>query len=160
MKQVLEWDTATEATNSSKQVMPTGMLKVQVAGKMYTTAAGALATWAAANRPCLDGSAYMGIQFNVTGNVTALRFQVETPATLPIAEGGVCNSATACEYANYQKDITADQKGALVKVAFMDLKAAFGTPAAFDAHNLVSIVFVTTDTNVAHSFTVDNISFY
>jgi hypothetical protein len=160
MKQTLDWQTATEAPNSSKTIMPTGMLKVQVAGKMYTDAAGSLAPWAAINRACMDASKYAGIQFNVTGNVTNLFFRIGTPATYPVSEGGTCTDTISC-YAHWQKDVTAGLKGGVTKVAFMgDLVAPFGKPAPFMKDSLVSIIFLTTDANTAHSFTVDNISFY
>jgi hypothetical protein len=158
--QILEWLLADAATPAGKPTKPTGSLKVPVTGA-DTLAVGALASWAAMNRPCMDGSTYQGIQFTVTGDVTKLLFQVSTPATLPIADGGICASDTLCSYAHYQLDITTSlAKGGTVKVAFSDLKAAFGTPAAFDKSALVALVFHTTDLVKTHSFTIDNISFY
>jgi hypothetical protein len=109
----------------------------------------------------VDGSTYTGIQFNVTGNVASLFFRIVTPGTLPLSEGGICTSATACEYAHYQKNITSSlAAGGMVKVAWKDLVASYGAPAPFDSSALVSIIFRAVDTNTAHTFTIDNISFY
>jgi hypothetical protein len=160
MKQTVEWRLSDATQMHDKVVMPNGSLNVVVTGT-DTLAVGALAFWAAMNRSCMDGSSYMGIQFTVKGNVTTLLLQVATPATYPLADGGTCNSATLCAYAHYQKDITASlPTGGTVKVAFADLKAAFGTPAAFDKSALVALVFLTHDATATHSFNIDNISFY
>ena len=140
--------------------MPTGSLKVMVTGP-DTAALGALASWAMANRPCMDASAYSGIQFTLSGTVTNLRLQLGTPATLPAEDGGICTNIPACSYAHYQKDPTPNlAAGGTVKVDFKTLVPAFGTPAPFDKSALVSVVFITSDAVTTHSFTVDNISFY
>jgi hypothetical protein len=161
MKLVVEWDEADDINTNGTKINPTGTLKVTANGK-NNYAVGALASWAAVNRPCMDGSMYNGIQFNVTGNVTGLFFRITTPATLPAGkDGGICTSDTLCNYAHYQKDIsTSLPAGGLVKVPFMDLKPSFGTPAPFEKSSLVGIIFRTTDTNTAHTFTIDNVSFY
>src|SRR5205085_4159304 len=115
MTKVLEWDQADDMNTMGTKIMPTGSLKITSNGK-NNYALGALASWAAMNRPCMDASTYMGIQFNVTGNVTSLFFRVVTPGTLPLSEGGICTSATACEYAHFQKNIsTSLPAGGLVK---------------------------------------------
>jgi hypothetical protein len=158
-KQVLEWLQADAMHTAGMKITPMGSMKVTVTGN-ETLAAGALATWAMANRPCMDGSMYTGIQFNASGTVTNLLFRIGTPATYPVAEGGTCTSPTACEYAHYQKNVTAMLGTAVIKVPFAELTAPFGTPAPFDKSALISLVFLTTDTNTAHSFTIDNISFY
>jgi hypothetical protein len=161
MSQVLEWLQADDMNTAGTKLMPMGgMLKLTANGK-NNYALGALAPWAASSRPCKDGSSYMGIQFNVTGNVTSLIFRVVTPGTLPLSEGGICTSATLCEYAHYQKDVsTSLPAGGLVKVPWGDLKPAFGAPAPFDKTSLVSIVFWTKDTMTTHSFTIDNVAYY
>jgi hypothetical protein len=159
MKQVLAWEQAF-MNSKSMTIMPTGSLKVTVLGP-ETYAAGLLAPWAAMNRACMDASAYQGIQFTASGNVTSLYFRIGTAATYPVEEGGVCASATTCAYAHYQKILTTPLSGAApIKVAFSELLAPFGTPPPFDKSSLISIVFLTLDTNATHTFTIDNISFY
>jgi hypothetical protein len=160
MKVTLEWRTADAANPAGAVVTPMGNLKVMVTGA-DTLAVGALAMWAAMNRPCMDGSQYTGIQFDVTGTVSNLLFRVGTPATLPTADGGTCTDAAACGYAHYQKDVTSSlAAGGQVKVAFADLRPPWGSPAAFDKSALISVVFLTTDKDTTKSFTIDNISFY
>jgi hypothetical protein len=157
-KQVAEWLQADAMHTAGMKIMPTGQMKITVTG-METLAAGSLASWAASNRPCLDASAYTGIQFNASGDVNTLLFRLGTPATYPVSEGGTCTDVGSC-YAHWQKNVTANLGTALIKVPFAELTAPFGTPAAFDKSALVSIIFLTLDTNTAHSFTIDNISFY
>jgi len=158
-KQVVEWLQADIVNKAGTKITPTGSMKITVT-KMETQAVGALATWAMANRPCVDGSMYTGIQFNASGNVTDLLFRIGTPATYPVGEGGTCTSATLCEWAHYQKNITAMLGTAVIKVPFSELTPAWGAPAPFDKSALISLVFLTTDINTMHSFTIDNISFY
>ena len=139
--------------------MPVGALKLN-ANTKNVYALGALAPWAAMNRPCIDASMYTGIQFKATGDVTALFFRVVTPATLPPAEGGICVDVGNC-YAHRQLNITAGLTGgAVIKVPFADLVAPYGTPPPVDKSAIVSIIFRTTDLNPAHSFTIDDIAYY
>jgi hypothetical protein len=120
-----------------------------------------LASWAASNRPCMDGSAYTGIKFKVTGDVSLLLFRIATPATYPLAEGGTC-AMPACGYAHYEKDVTsALTSGGMVMVPFADMKVpSWGMADPFVKSNLIGLVFLTTAVNTAHSFTIDDISFY
>jgi hypothetical protein len=160
MTQVLEWLLADRMNTAGTRVMPTGSLTVPVTGP-DTLAVGALASYAAMNRPCMDGSAFTGIQFSVTGTVTSLHLRIGTPATYPLTDGGNCESATLCAYAHYDKDVSASlPAGGVVRVNFADLRAPFGMPAAFDKSALISLVFLTLDPTTTHSFTVDNISFF
>jgi hypothetical protein len=159
MKLVTAWGQAYKA-HAEMPIMPMGSLKVTVLGE-ETYAAGLLASYSAMNRPCMDASAYTGIQFTATGNVTSLNFRVGTPATYPIAEGGVCNSPTLCAYAHHQMVVTSGlNKATPIKVPFASLTAPYGMPPAFDKSSLLMIMFLTLDPNTAHSFTIDNISFY
>jgi len=158
--QVIEWLQADDMNVAGTKLMATnGALKVTANGK-NNYALGALAPWAAMNRPCIDASMYTGIQFKATGDVTALIFRVVTPATLPPADGGICVDVASC-YGHRQLNVTAGLTGgAVIKVPFADLVAPFGTPPPVDKSALVSIIFKTTDANVAHSFTIDDISYY
>jgi hypothetical protein len=159
-KQALQWLVADMMNTKGTEVMPTGKLTVPVTGP-ETLALGALAMWAAADRPCMDGSQYTGIQFTVSGNVNKLLFRIGTPATYPTEDGGTCTSATMCGYAHYQKDVTASvASGGTVKVAFADMAAPWGSPAKFEASNLISVIFLTLDTDTTHSFTIDDVAFY
>jgi hypothetical protein len=159
MKQVQAWEQA-YAGHPSMVLMPTGALKVTVLGT-ETYADGLLAPWASTNRACMDASKYTGIQFTATGNVTSLFFRIGTAGTYPVSEGGTCANLTTCGYAHYQKNVTTGLTGgAPTKVAFADLVPPFGTPPPFDKSSLITIIFLTQDTNTAHSFTIDNILFY
>jgi hypothetical protein len=161
MTQVLEWLVAFKGDVKGKAAVPAnGSLTVQVLGP-ETLALGALASWAAKDRPCMDGSTYTGIQFKLSGNVTDLHFRLGTPATYPLDDGGVCTSATLCAYAHYEK-ITAVPSATPteVKVAFSDLKPPYGAPDPFDKSALISLIFLTLDTDTTHTFTIDDISFY
>jgi hypothetical protein len=159
MTQVLEWAVAWKNDTAGVKVMPKGSLKVQVKGA-ETLALGSLASWAAANRPCLDASAYKGVQFKVSGTVASLHVRIPTPATYPLADGGTC-AKPDCGYAHYDKDVSPSlAAGGMVQVAFADLKAPFGTPAPFDPGALTGIVFLSLDTDTTKSFTIDDISFY
>jgi hypothetical protein len=158
--QVLEWLLADRTNLQGTPVAPMGKLTVPVTGA-ETLALGALASWAAMNRPCMDGSTYTGIQFSVSGNTSNLLFRIGSPVTYPLTDGGTCNSATLCAYAHYQKDVTSSlAAGGLVKVAFADLTAPFGMPAPFDKSALIALIFLTLDTDTTHSFTIDDVSFY
>jgi hypothetical protein len=108
----------------------------------------------------MDASMYTGIQFNASGTVTSLLFRIGTPATYPVSEGGTCTNPTACNYAHWQKIVTGSLGTAPIKVPFSELTAPFGTPAPFDKSALISLIFLTLDTNTTHTFTIDNISFY
>jgi hypothetical protein len=158
-KQILEWRRADKMNTAGTVIMPTGSMKIMVTG-METLAAGALAPWAAKDRPCLDASAYTGIQFNATGDVGTLMVRFATPGTIPVADGGVCTNDLLCAYAHWQKVLMTPLSATLVKVPFSELIAPFGMPPAFDKSALVTLVFLTLDTNTAHSFTIDNIAFY
>ena len=126
-----------------------------------THAVAALAMWAAFNRPCMDGSAYQGIQFKVSGNVTDLLVRIGTPATYPVTDGRHLHRRRQVQLAHYQKNVTASlTAGAVVKVAFSELTPPWGSPAAFDKSALVSLVFLTTDKDMTHKFTIDDIAFY
>jgi len=159
MSQVLEWRTADATNLAGTVVMPMGSLNVPVTGK-ETLALGALASWAALSRPCMDASAYTGIQFTAMGNVTNLLFRIATPGTYPTSEGGICTTPD-CAYAHWQKDVTAGLAGgATIQVSFAELTAPFGKPLPFDKSALNALVFLTTDEDATHSFTIDNVSFY
>ncbi len=162
MTQVLEWDLANMTTPAGAKIMPTGMLTVMASnnGANGTYAAGLIAKWAAANRPCVDASTYSGIQFTVTGNTTDLLFRIATPATTPTADGGIC-ADTMCAYAHFQATLTASlAAGGTVQVPFTMMTQPWANSSTFDKSALTEIVFLTTDTTAGHSFTVDNISFY
>jgi hypothetical protein len=160
MKQIVEWRRADKANPDGTAIMPMGSMKIMVTGP-DTLAVGALASWAAKDRPCLNGSMYSGIQFNATGDVTSLMVRIGTPATYPVSDGGICTSAALCGYAHWQKIVTPSLNSTMpIKVAFSELTAPFGMPAAFDKSALIALVFLTLDPNTAHSFTIDNISFY
>jgi hypothetical protein len=163
MSQVLEWDQSDGTKDAAKipatVLRPMGSLTITPTGP-NTYAAGLVAMWAMTDRPCMDASAYQGIQFSVTGTVTSLRFRVETPATVPVTEGGICTSDT-CAYAHWEKDVSANvATGGMVQAPFAALTAPFGMPAAFDKSSIIVLVFLTLDADVTHSFTIDNISFY
>jgi hypothetical protein len=159
MSQILEWLLADASKPAGTAVSPKGQLMVPVTGK-ETLALGALAMWAAKDRPCMDASAFKGVQFKVSGTVSSLQLRFGTPATLPLDEGGTCASP-ACGYAHYSKDISPSvAAGGMVQVAFADLKVAFGAADPFDPSTLVSIVFLTLDEDKTHSFTIDDIAFY
>jgi hypothetical protein len=162
MTQVLEWDLANMTTPAGAKIMPTGMLSVMASnnGTNGTYAAGLLAKWAAASRPCMDGSTYTGIQFTVTGNTTDLLFRVATPGTTPAADGGIC-ADTLCAYAHFQANVTASlAAGGTAQVPFSSLTQPWANGSVFDKSALTEIVFLTTDTTSGHSFTIDNIAFY
>jgi hypothetical protein len=107
----------------------------------------------------MDSGAYTGIKFSVTGNTTDLLFRVATPATYPTAEGGSC-AGTECAYAHYQKDVTASLAGGSAMVAFSELMKPWDNMTTFFKTDLVGLVFLTTDVDPTHSFTIDNIEFY
>jgi len=164
MTQVLEWDLANMTTPAGGKITPppTGMLTVMASnnGTNGTYAAGLIAHWAAANRPCMDASTYMGIKFSVTGNTTDLLFRVATPGTTPATDGGIC-ADTLCAYAHFQANLTASlAAGGTVQVPFTMLMQPWANSSVFDKSALTEIVFLTTDTTAGHSFTIDNISFY
>jgi hypothetical protein len=161
MKQVLEWRVANDGNNAGTVVMPTGSLEVTVAGP-NTLALGALASWAAFNRPCMDASNYQGIQFKVSGTVTNLELRVPTPATYPLADGGVCTDATKCSYAHYRKIVpqATVTAGGMVQVPFSELMPPWGAPPPFDKSAVIAVVFLTTDADMTHKFTIDDIAFY
>jgi hypothetical protein len=162
MTQVLEWDLANMTTPAGAKIMPTGMLSVMASnnGTNGTYAAGLLAKWAAAGRPCMDGSTYTGIQFSVTGNTTDLLFRVATPGTTPATDGGIC-ADMLCAYAHFQANVTTSlAAGGTVQVPFSTLMQPWANSSVFDKSALTEIVFLTTDTTAGHSFTVDNIAFY
>jgi hypothetical protein len=130
---------------------------------MDTLALGALAPWAASSRPCMDASSYQGIQFKVgASTVTNLELRVPTPATLPLIDGGVCTDDTKCSYAHYRKIVpqATVTAGGMVQVPFSELMPPWGAPAPFDKSAVLSVVFLTTDANAGHKFTIDDISFY
>lgn len=160
MTQVLEWRTADMTNYVGVVKTPMGQLTVPVTGP-ETHALGALATWAAADRPCLDASAFSGIQFKVSGTVKDLTFRVTSPATIPTMEGGAC-AVKECAYAHYQKDLSANvAAGGVVKVAFSEMTPPmWGMPAPFDKASIIAIVFLTLDTDTTKSFTIDDIAFY
>jgi hypothetical protein len=163
MSQVLEWDLSDGTKDANHvpatAVKPMGSLMVTPTGP-GTYAAALLATWAAMDRPCMDGSGYQGIQFSVTGTVTSLRFRVGSAGTYPTTEGGTCADAT-CAYAHYEKDVSANvATGGSVQVPFASLTAPFGMPGPFDKSSLITILFLTLDADTTHTFTIDNISFY
>jgi hypothetical protein len=158
--QILEWLLADKMNTKGTATKPTGKLTVPVTG-METLALGALASWAMADRPCMDGSQYQGIQFTVSGTVTDLRFRLGTPATYPLTDGGTCTSDATCGYAHYEKKITPIPTApTMVKVAFSDMTAPWGTPGPFEKSNLVSLIFLTLDTDTTHNFVIDDVSFY
>jgi hypothetical protein len=161
MKQVIEWRVADATMPAGAPVMPMGALTVPVTGK-ETLALGALATWAASSRPCMDASAYTGIRFKVSGDVDSLEFRVPTPATLPLADGGVCANDSQCGYAHYRKVLPKPTATlTMVQVPFSELTPPWGAPAPFDKSAVLSVVFlVPTDMNTAHKFTIDDIEFY
>lgn len=162
MTQVLEWDQADMAHPMGNfKIMPMGMLTVMASnnGTNGTYAAGLIAHWAAANRPCMDASTYMGIKFTVTGNTTDLKFRVATPGTTPTTDGGIC-ADTLCAYAHFQADVTASLAAGTAQVPFTMLMQPWANSSVFDKSALTEIVFLTTDTTAGHSFTIDNISFY
>ena len=148
-------------TAVGKPLMPVmGKLEVSVVGA-NTHAATLLAMWAATNRPCMDGSAYQGIKFKVTGDVKDLFVRIGTPATYPITEGGICADNAKCGWTHYQKNVTASLTGGgMAQVAFSELTPPWGAPAAFDKSALLSIVFLTTEPMMTKKFTIDDIEFY
>jgi hypothetical protein len=156
---VLAWEQSYKGATMPMMITPTGSLKVTVLGE-ETYAAASLAMWAAMNRACMDGSAYKGIQFTATGNVTSLHFRIGTAQTYPVADGGTCANLAACGYAHYQKIVTTElNSGKPINVSFKELTPPFGTPPPFDDTSLISLVFLTLDPNKMHSFTIDNISY-
>jgi hypothetical protein len=164
MTQVLEWDLANMTTPAGGKITPppTGMLSVMASnnGTNGTYAAGLLAKWAAAGRPCMDGSTYTGIQFTVSGNTTDLLFRVGTPGTTPTTDGGIC-ADMLCAYAHFQANVTTSlAAGGTVQVPFSTLAQPWANSSVFDKSALTEIVFLTTDTTAGHSFTIDNIAFY
>jgi len=162
MTQVLEWDLANMTTPAGAKIMPTGMLSVMASnnGTNGTYAAGLMAKWAAASRPCMDASTYTGIQFSVTGNTTDLLFRVATPGTTPATDGGIC-ADMLCAYAHFQANVTTSlAAGGTVQVPFSTLMQPWANGSVFDKSALTEIVFITTDTTSGHSFTIDNIAFY
>jgi hypothetical protein len=160
MSQVLEWRVAYKGMYAGMKITPTGSLQVTVLGE-ETHAVGDLALYGATERPCFDASAYTGIQFKVSGTVNKLLFRLTTPATIPVAEGGICMSDTLCAYAHYQKDITASvAAGGTVKVAFAEMMAPYGSPAPFEKNSIIGLLFLTLDTDKTHTFTIDDITLY
>jgi hypothetical protein len=161
MSQVVEWLVA-DMKNTKGTSVPAmgGSMNVKVTGP-ETLLLGALATWAANDRPCMNGSTYQGIQFKVSGTVTGLLFRIGTPATYPVMDGGTCMSDTMCAYAHYNKDIGKPAATpTMVKVNFSDLAAPWGMPAPFDKSALISLIFLTLDTDTTHSFTISDVSFF
>jgi hypothetical protein len=137
-----------------------GALEVKVVGA-NTHAAALLAMWAATNRPCLDGSAYQGIKFKVTGDVKDLLVRIGSPATYPVAEGGICMDNAKCGWTHYQKNVTASLTGGgMAMVAFSELTPPWGAPGPFDKSALLSLVFLTTESDMTKKFTIDDIAFY
>jgi hypothetical protein len=146
-------------TSVGKPIMPMGQMQVTVVGK-DTYVATLLAMWAATNRPCMDGSAYQGIKFKVSGTVKDLLVRIGTPATYPIAEGGICADNAKCGWTHYQKNVSSSLAGGTAMVGFSELTPPWGAPAAFDKSALLSLVFLTTDPDTTKSFTIDDIEFY
>jgi hypothetical protein len=95
VSQVVAWWDSDVENAGGRRLNPIGSLMVLVKNARGTLAKGVLAVSIPRNRPCLDGSAYTGIQFELAGNVTQLTFAIETPATLPESEGGTCSKENA-----------------------------------------------------------------
>jgi hypothetical protein len=149
-------------TAVGKPITPMGSMEVTVVGK-DTYVATLLAMWAASNRPCMDGSAYQGIRFKASGTVKDLYVRIGTPATYPVAEGGICMDNMKCGWTHYQKNVSATlMAGGTAQVAFSELMAPWGAPDPFDKSALLSLVFLTTDpdTTMTKKFTIDDIEFY
>jgi hypothetical protein len=161
MSQVLEWRTADVMDRVGQVVAATGgNIKVTVKAA-ETLALGALAQWAATDRPCMNGSNYQGIQFKMSGDVTGMLFRIGTPATYPLVDGGICMSDTLCAYAHYNKDVgKPTATPTMVQVKFSDLAPPYGMPAPFDKSALISIIFLTLDATAGHTFTISDISFF
>jgi hypothetical protein len=161
MSQVIEWLVA-DKTNTKGTSVPAmgGSMLVKVTGP-ETLLLGALASWAANDRPCMNGSTYTGIQFKVSGTVTGLLFRIGTPATYPVMDGGICMSDTLCGYAHYNKDLGKPAAApTMVKVNFSDLAPPWGMPAPFDKSALISLIFLTLDADTTHTFTISDVSFF
>lgn len=157
--QVLEWRQADKANPGGTVIEPMGSMTIHPTGE-ESLATGALAMWAMKNRPCMDGSAYSGIEFDVSGTVTSLLFRIQTPATLPVSDGGACTDDTKCGYSHYQLDVTSSLSAGHVRVDFASLTPPFGMPDPFDKSALVGLVFLTLDADMGHGFTIDNVQFY
>jgi hypothetical protein len=160
-KQVLEWLLADMAHPQGMSTTQTGQLTVPITGP-ETLAVGALASWAKVDRPCMDASQYSGIQFKVSGTVKDLRLRLGTPATYPTEDGGTCAVAAMCGYSHYQKDISTMVTGTptLVKVNFSDMTAPWGSPAAFQKSDLISVIFLSLETDTTKNFVIDDIAFF
>ena len=94
--------------------------------------------------------------------MTNLELRVPTPATLPLIDGGICTNDTQCSYAHYRKVIpqATVTAGGMVQVPFSELMPPWGAPAPFDKSGVLAVVFLTTDIDTTHKFTIDDISFY
>ena len=102
-----------------------------------------------------DASSYSGIVLMAKGN-GPIRVSVQIEATVPVAEGGTCESE--CDAHGILLDFTEDWQQ--FELPFDQLaQEGWGTPADWDAMTTTSILF-RVNPNVDFDFWVDEIGFY
>lgn len=151
---VLGWEVQTGSGSTESQETAAGpvTLAADPAGSSDPYVAAVLSTWAATSRECVDVSAFTGVQFTATGTASDLYFKIAISATDP---SGHCAPATDC----YGHPSATVSPGSNVQVPFSSLMAAtWGNMAPFDAKQVISLVWATSDKNA--NITISDVSFY